>query len=105
MCCKYRLLEHVCQDYGLDLDELASKYNVKPPKHHKAVKRQPQPRKKKQEKEEFVQMEEIEVSGCSYLVDDENKVYEQDTDSGIVMLIGKLSADRRAILRFISSSP
>jgi len=106
MCCKYRLLEHVCQDYGLDLDELSSKYNelsskynIKPPKHHKALKKQQKPRKKKQEKEDFVQMEEIEVFGCSYLVDDENRVYEQDPESGIVMLIGKLSADRRAIVR------
>lgn len=95
MCCKYRLLEQVCQDYGLNINELVAKYDVKPPRGHrnKCLSRS------QKKSDNYVRMEEIEVMGCSYLIDRENNVYEQHTDTNIVMLIGKLSTDRRTIVR------
>lgn len=89
------ILERVAMDYGLDGGELVARYagggedsggNKKPEApdtesmKESAVEKKKRGRRKKQ-KEEFLETEEYEFEGVTYLVDAQNLVYTYDIEA------------------------
>lgn len=78
------LITLISQDYDIPVSELAQRYLDKPDAAKKRGRR-----RKAQQPEEYLETEELEFEGCTYLVDLENNVYTYDTENP--MLIGKHS--------------
>lgn len=78
---RWKILKQVCDDYGLDIDELSKRYNVS------------MPICKKKKEIEYVEMEEYMCTDQVYLVDKNNYAYLEDKETGMVNLVGLITSD------------
>lgn len=72
-----KLLEDISKTYSIDYDELKDKYIGKKDQVSVPKKRG----RKKKQKEEFIEAEEFEYEGVTYLVDDKNNVYTNNVEA------------------------
>lgn len=77
------MLKDISITYSLDFEELKTKYINKPNETIIIEQQVEVPKKrgrKKKQKEEYIEAEEIEFEGKTYLVDDKNNVYTNNID-------------------------
>lgn len=75
------LLKDISIRYGIEYDDLVKHYLSTP----QQLKKKPQRKTRKKEKEEFIEMEEMEYMQQTYLVDKNNNVYTNNTESPMVV--------------------
>ncbi len=80
------VLKSISVKYSLDYNELKTQF-LKPKQSSDQMKKnQPQKRgRKKKEKEEFIEAEEHEYEGVTYLIDKKNVVYTNNTDAPVII--------------------
>lgn len=82
---KWKVLQQVSKDYGIDFEELCTRYNVSKPVSARG--------KQKQTSQDYIEMEEYQCGNTTYLVDSKKNAYLHDDATGFVHYIGNVQSN------------